>query len=188
MSRIPLATTDQMSPEIAGLVAAVEEQTGDSTALRALAHRPDILGPFAQFYWNLQTTGQLDRKLIELFRLSIAQINQCRNCLAGRYQDSIDEGLTEEMVAALPDAENSPLFTEREKAAISYAQKMATDHYSVGDADFARLYEHFSVEEVVELCVDVAQFIGVGRMFAVIDAMNVACEIPGAQKVAAATS
>ena len=186
MSRIPLARPDQMTPEIAELIAGVEEQTGDSSALRALAHRPDILGPFAQFYWSLQTTGQLDRKLIELIRLSIAQINQCANCLAGRYQDSIEEGLTEELVAGLPDAENSPLLSDREKAAVVYAQKMATDHYSVGDADFARLYEHFTVEEVVEICVDVAQFIGVGRMFSVIDALNTPCEIPGARERASA--
>jgi uncharacterized peroxidase-related enzyme len=186
MSRIPLATPEQMTPEIAALVAQVEEQTGDSSALRALAHRPDILGSFAQFYWALQTTGQLDRKLVELFRLAIAQINQCANCLAGRYQDSIDQGLTEEMIAALPGAESSDLFTDREKAAIVFAQKMAFDHYSVGDADFARLYEHFTVEEVVELNVCVAQFIGIGRMFSVIDAMNTACAVPGAQVPATA--
>jgi alkylhydroperoxidase family enzyme len=72
------------------------------------------------------------------------------------------------------------VFTEREKAAIAFAQKMARDHFSVGDEDFARLYKHFSEKEVVELGFDVAQFIGIGRLFAVIDATNTVCAIPRA--------
>ena len=100
MSRIRLLELSDMDPEMAGIVRTVEEMTGDSTAMRAVAHRPDIVKAFGPFYWTLQMEGLLDRKLIELVRLSIAQINQCRNCLGSRYQDSIDQGLTEEMVAA----------------------------------------------------------------------------------------
>lgn len=178
MSRIRLLEMSEMEPQMAETVIKVDEMTGDSTAMRAVAHRPDIVQAFGTFYWTLQMEGLLDRKLVELVRLSVAQINQCKNCLNSRYQDSIDEGLTEELVAALPQAETSGLFTDREKAAISFAQKMASDHYSVGDADFVRLHEHFSEKEIVELGFDVAQFIGIGRLFAVLDATNTVCAIP----------
>lgn len=178
MSRIRLLETSEMSAEMADIVAKVDEMTGDSTAMRAVAHRPDIVQAFAPFYWTLQMEGLLDRKLIELVRLAIAQINQCKNCLGSRYQDSIEQGLTEEMVAALPNVETSSLFTDREKAAITFAQKMAFDHYSVGDADFVRLHKYFSEKEIVELGFDVAQFIGIGRLFAVLDATNTVCAIP----------
>lgn len=178
MSRIPLMELDAMSPEMAAIVTRVGELTGDWTGMRAVAHRPDIIEAFAGFYGKLQFEGQLDRKLVELVRLSIAQINRCANCLGSRYQDSIEQGLTEEMVGALPSAETSPLFTEREKAAIAFGQKMAFDHYSVGDEDFARLYRSFSVEEVVELGFDVAMFVGIGRLFAVFDATNTHCTVP----------
>lgn len=178
MARIRLLEISEMEPAMADIVRNVEEMTGDTTAMRAVAHRPDILQSFGAFYWTLQMEGLLDRKLIELVRLAIAQINQCKNCLSSRYQDSIAEGMTEEMVAALPKAGTSPLFTDREKAAITFAQKMAADHYSVGDEDFARLHRYFSEKEIVELCFDVAQFIGIGRMFAVLDATNTVCEIP----------
>ena len=178
MSRIRLLELSAMEPEMAEIVTRVDEMTGDSTAMRAVAHRPDIVKAFGPFYWTLQMEGLLDRKLIELVRLGIAQINQCKNCLGSRYQDSIDQGLTEEMVAALPNAENSPLFTDREKAAIVFGQKMARDHYSVGDEDFVRLHKYFSEKEIVELGFDVAQFIGIGRLFAVLDATNTVCAIP----------
>lgn len=178
MSRIRLLELSEMTPAMAEFVTNVEKMTGDSTAMRAVAHRPDIVDAFAPFYWKLQMEGLLDRKLIELVRLAIAQINQCMNCLGSRYQDSIDQGLTEEMVAALPNVERSLLFTDREKAAIVFAQKMASNHFSVGDEDFARLHKHFSEQEIVELGFDVAQFIGIGRLFAVIDATNTVCAIP----------
>lgn len=178
MARIPLLELSEMTPEMAEIVTQVGAMTGDLTGMRSVAHRPDIIQAFAPYYWKLQTEGLLDRKLIELVRLAIAQINKCANCLGSRYQDSIDQGLTEELVAALPSAEESPLFTEREKAAIAFGQKMAFDHYSVGDDDFARLYRSFSVPEVVELGFDVAMFIGLGRLFAVIDATNVHCAVP----------
>lgn len=178
MSRIRLLELSEMQPQMAGIVDKVTEMTGDSTAMRAVAHRPDIVEAFGQFYWTLQMEGLLDRKLVELVRLAVAQINQCKNCLNSRYQDSIDEGLTEELVAALPNVETSPLFTDREKAAIVFAQKMASDHYSVGDEDFIRLHQYFSEKEIVELGFDVAQFIGIGRLFAVLDATNTVCAIP----------
>jgi uncharacterized peroxidase-related enzyme len=180
MSRIRLLELSEMTPEMAQVVTQVQEMTGDSTAMRAVAHRPDIIKAFAPFYWTLQMEGLLDRKLIELVRLAIAQINQCMNCLGSRYQDSIQQGLTEEMVAALPNVERSLLFTDREKAAIVFAQKMASNHFSVGDEDFARLHKHFSEKEIVELGFDVAQFIGIGRLFAVLDATNTVCAIPRA--------
>lgn len=185
MTRIRLADKQEMPPDIAEMCEQVAQLTGDATALRALAHRPDILRPFASFYWQLQTEGRLSRKMVELIRLSVAQINQCKSCLGGRYQDAYDQGLTEAMVEALPEAESSELFTEAEKAAIAYAQKMATNHFDIGDTDFARLYRHFSEEEVVEICMDVAQFIGVGRMFAVIDATNTTCAVSPEQVRAA---
>ncbi|MFV0277484.1 MAG: carboxymuconolactone decarboxylase family protein [Parahaliea sp.] len=178
MSRIRLLELSEMDPQMAQIVTNMEKMVGDGTAMRAVAHRPDIVEAFSTFYSKLQMEGLLSRKLVELVRLSIAQINQCANCLQSRYQDSIDEGLTEELVAALPRAESSALFSEREKAAIAFAQKMATNHFDVGDGDFVRLHESFSEKEIVELCFDVAQFIGIGRIFAVLDATNTVCAIP----------
>jgi AhpD family alkylhydroperoxidase len=178
MSRIRLLELAEMTPEMAEIVTGVGQMTGDYTGMRAVAHRPDIIQAFAPFYWKLQMEGLLDRKLIELVRLGIAQLNRCKNCLGSRYQDSIQQGLTEEMVAALPQVETSPLFTDREKAAIVFGQRMAFDHHSVGDEDFVRLHKHFSEQEIVELGFDVALFVGIGRLFAVLDATNTVCAIP----------
>jgi alkylhydroperoxidase family enzyme len=92
-------------------------------------------------------------------------------------QDSVDQGLTEEHVRRLPMVEYSDMFTEAEKAAIVFCQKVARDHSSVGDEDYARLHKYFSEKEIVEICMLVAQFVGVGRMLATIDAWEPVCEI-----------
>lgn len=178
MTRIRLLDKDDLEPDIAEDCRLFEEMTGDSSGWRALAHRPDLLRLLKGFYTPLQFNGLLSRKLVELVRLGIAQINECQNCLLTRYPDSIADGLTEELINALPNASRSPLFSEREKAAIEFGQKMAANHFTIGDDDYIRLHQHFSEEEVVELVLDVAMFVGLGRVFATIDARNSHCVIP----------
>ncbi len=104
----------------------MEEITGDSTAMLVLARRPEMIKAYSEFYWPLQTPGLHNRKLVELVRLAVAQINLCPNCLAARYEDSFDDGLTEKLISQLPEAEQKTEFSEREKSAIVFAQRMAT--------------------------------------------------------------
>ncbi len=70
-------------------------------------------------------------------------------------------------IAALDDAESN-LFSARERAALTFADLMATDHHKVGDAVFAELRRHFSDAEIVELGVSTALFVGLGRFNAVV--------------------
>ncbi len=70
-------------------------------------------------------------------------------------------------IAALDDAESN-LFSARERAALTFADLMATDHHKVDDAVFAELRRHFSEAEIVELGVSTALFVGLGRFNAVV--------------------
>ena len=47
----------------------------------------------------------------------------------------MQQGMTEEMVASLADLETADI-TDREKLAVRFAQRMATDHNSMGDDFF----------------------------------------------------
>ena len=67
-----------------------------------------------------------------------------------RYASGRREGITEELVAAIPDYENGP-FSEREKVAFRYADRMYFDHHKVDDALFAEVRAHFSPDETLEL-------------------------------------
>jgi len=80
-----------------------------------------------------------------------------------RYAGARQAGLTEDKIAALDDLDSN-LFSARERAALRFAELMASDHHKVDDAVFAELRRHFSEAQIVELGVWTATFTGFGRL------------------------
>lgn len=68
-----------------------------------------------------------------------------------RHAVGVEAGVPEAMLAALDDYPTSPLFTERERAALELCERMTRDDLEVSDACFARLREHFSEPEVLDV-------------------------------------
>jgi alkylhydroperoxidase family enzyme len=66
------------------------------------------------------------------------------------------EGEGEAKVAALPGWRDSPLFTEPERAALDYAERMTITGQKVDEALFARLKQHFTEAQIVELTAAIA--------------------------------
>jgi alkylhydroperoxidase family enzyme len=60
------------------------------------------------------------------------------------------DGISGEDLAALGAWAGHPAFTQREQAALAYAEAMTTSN-SVARELFARVQEHFSDDEIVEL-------------------------------------
>ena len=87
--------------------------------------------------------------------------------MKARYAGARHAGATEEKIAAIDD-ETSTLISPRERVAIRYADKLATDHRNVDDALWAELRRHFSEAEIIELTVHVTLYIGLGRFNEVI--------------------
>jgi alkylhydroperoxidase family enzyme len=98
--------------------------------------------------------------------------------------------LTDEMVDAVPQFRDSPLFTPAEKAAMRLADAMAGDHKRAPfDEIFAELRKHYSEEQIVELGWRTSVFIGYGRLvYALgVDAIGASCRIPPHASAAGAT-
>ena len=83
----------------------------------------------------------------------------------------MQQGMTEEMVASLVDFERADI-TEREKMAIRFAERMATDHHSIDDGFFEQLRAEFTDPEIFELGMITGQFIGYGRLISILDLEN----------------
>ena len=66
------------------------------------------------------------------------------------------EGASEEKIAQVAQAATSALFSERERAALEYAEAMTVTGRKVDDALFARVRAHFSEAQLVELTAAVA--------------------------------
>ncbi len=69
-----------------------------------------------------------------------------------------------------------PDYSDAERVAIEYAEKFAIDHKSLDDSFFARMREHYSDEEIVEIAVCVGNWLMMGRITMVMD-VEVSCPI-----------
>jgi alkylhydroperoxidase family enzyme len=137
--------------------------------LTPTAHAPELMGALHHFADVLGEKGTIPARLVEMLRLRIAFHNQCRSCMAMRYQSGIDGGITEGDVCSLEQPEEAPGLTDAEKAALAYADISATNHFAIDEEIFARLRRYFSEAEVIELGLHIAYFIGFGRMVAAWD-------------------
>jgi AhpD family alkylhydroperoxidase len=116
-------------------------------------------------YWNkLLYHGVLPHKLKEMCRIKISVAHQCGYCSTVRSHVARTEGLTEDLVAELFDYESSDHFSEREKAALRYADAFKKGEQAIDtDETFAELHKHFSDEEIIELGLFCAETDGVGK-------------------------
>ena len=68
-----------------------------------------------------------------------------------RHAVGVTVGIPKSKLAALGDWDASPEFSARERAALEFATAIVRDDQEVSDACWARVREHFSEPEVVEL-------------------------------------
>jgi AhpD family alkylhydroperoxidase len=132
--------------------------------LRIYAHRPELAVAYARFMTSLRASSQLPPRLLELVRLRVAFHNQCRSCMAIRYDAAVEDGVDEGLVCQLEAPEEAEDLTAAERAALHFADQLATDHHAIDDETFSRLAEHFDEAEIVELGMHVATFVGYGRL------------------------
>ena len=104
----------------------------------------------------------------ELARLRVAQLNGCSACADFRAPSVRQEAISEELYESVSRFRSDERFTAREKLAIDYAERFATDHGSVDDAFFASLRAAFSDAEIVDLTLCLGAFVGLGRFLAVL--------------------
>jgi alkylhydroperoxidase family enzyme len=65
-------------------------------------------------------------------------------------------GLSDEKIRALPDYANSDLYTEAERVALEYADRMTITGSDVTDKFFSRLREFYDDDRIVELTAIIA--------------------------------
>jgi alkylhydroperoxidase family enzyme len=130
-----------------------------------LAHRPEVAAGLAGAMDALRR-GTVGQRTCELIRLRIAFHNQCRSCMAVRYPESIDDGLTEDLVCSLERPEESDDLTDAERAALRYADLFATDHLRIDDAVYDDLRRFYTEDQLVEIGLLCAISVGVGRLAA----------------------
>lgn len=93
----------------------------------------------------------LEPELRSLVQVRVSQINWCAFCVDLNSALALERHSTPEKLTALADHEASPLFSERERAALAYAEAVTDPARRTDDALFSRLQRHFTEQEIVEL-------------------------------------
>jgi AhpD family alkylhydroperoxidase len=166
VSRISKLAPDEWDPRLRAAIQPDQLSDLEQGLTRFFAHCPEQALGLMQFGGALKRHRSLPDRLVELVRLRIAFFNQCRSCMAIRYSDAVADGVTEDLVCSLERPQEAANLTPSEKVAIRYGELMATDHLSINDAIFAELRQHFSEEQIVELGMTCAFFVGFGRLAA----------------------
>ncbi|MCV7089732.1 carboxymuconolactone decarboxylase family protein [Mycobacterium interjectum] len=104
----------------------------------------------------------------ELARMRIAQINDCVACSDFRAQSVLDAGVAPDLYDNVAAYASYPGYTPRQRLAIEFAERFANNHASMDDGFFERLRAVFSDEEVLDLTLCAAVFLGLGRSLAVL--------------------
>jgi AhpD family alkylhydroperoxidase len=93
----------------------------------------------------------LDPALRSLVTVRVSQINWCRFCVDINSATLARRSGSQAKVEALEGWRDSPLFDEREKAALEYAEAMTDSSRGVTDAIAERLRRFFDEDAIVEL-------------------------------------
>jgi len=107
----------------------------------------------------------LELPLIELVKIRVSQINGCAYCLDMHTKDARAEGETEQRIYTLPAWRETPFFTEREQAALAWAEAVTlVSETHVPDDVYEQARAHFSDEELVNLTMVVVTINGWNRL------------------------
>jgi alkylhydroperoxidase family enzyme len=104
----------------------------------------------------------------EAARWTIAQINDCAVCRDTRARAGAAAGADEPFYAAVTDWRRSDALSERERLAAEFAERFAVDHLAMDNALWDRLHAAFAEDELADLVMCCATFLGLGRALAVV--------------------
>src|ERR1041384_7018714 len=96
--------------------------------------------------------SSIERHLLHLISYRVSQINGCAYCLDMHSKDLRAEGETEQRLYMLDAWRESPVFTDRERAAFAWAEAVTNLHEGrVSDEVYAEAIAEFTETELVDL-------------------------------------
>lgn len=101
-------------------------------------------------------SSPLDGELRSLVTVRVSQINHCAFCVDINGATLQKRGASEAKILALRSWQRSDLFSDRERAALTYCEAMTYSDRKVTNEIFADLRRHFDDDAIVELTAMIA--------------------------------
>lgn len=119
---------------------------------RLWGRTPKVFGAVALLYGALdRRSSPLEPVLRSLVTVRVSQINWCGFCVDINSSTALKRGGSLDKLAELDRFEQSALFSEREKAALSYAEAVTYSDRRPAAEHIERLRRHFSDDAIIEL-------------------------------------
>jgi alkylhydroperoxidase family enzyme len=129
--------------------------------------RADMAVGMGQLSEAVYGNSRLPVREREAARWTIALINDCAVCRDTRAKAGPDAGIDEGFYAEVENARTSTVLTERERLAAEFARRFALDHHGMDDGFWSTLRAAFADDELADLTICCATFLGLGRALAV---------------------
>jgi len=117
---------------------------------------PDTLKALMALEAQVQGSG-LEQSLIELVKTRASQINGCAFCINMHTEDARKNGETEQRLYLLNAWRESPVYTDRERAALAWTEAVTLISETHAPDDlYEEVRKHFSEAETVNLTMLIA--------------------------------
>lgn len=125
---------------------------------------PDAIKGMLELEKYVANSG-LERSLYELVKTRASQINKCAYCLDMHTKDARAAGETEQRLYALSAWEETPFFTERERAALEWTEKVTLiAEQPISDELYEKMLQHFSEKDLISLTMAIVAINGWNRL------------------------
>jgi len=119
---------------------------------RLWGRSPKVFVALASLYGALdRRSSPIEPALRSLVTVRVSQINWCAFCVDINSATLLRRGVDQSKLTALPEFETSALFTEREKAALAYAEAITHSDRRAAPKHFMRLRRYFDDDAIIEL-------------------------------------
>ena len=127
---------------------------------KIVKHRLDVWEE-EPLYWELVSAidkrlyqSTLPKGLIEIIKIRVSQINKCAYCIDYHTQEALRHGETPRRIFALSAWQESPLFSEIERAVLEVAEEMTfIFQHGVSDQAYSKLLLLFTKKEIADIMV-----------------------------------
>ena len=128
------------------------------------AAAPELLEAMRDFERRVKSSG-LEMSLIELVKIRASQLNGCAFCLHMHTRDARAAGESEERLYLLDAWRESPLYSERERAALAWTEALTLlAETRAPDDTYAALAAQFGEAERVKLTMAIVAINGWNRL------------------------
>lgn len=174
ISRFPLPSLEDMPEDVREVIHDVQSRTGFiPNVFLAMAHRPDEFRAFVAYHDALMgRDGGLTKAEREMVVVATSATNDCQYCVVAHgaiLRIRAKHPLVADQVAINYRKAD---ITDRQRAMLDFAVKVARDSRSIGEEDFKRLHQRgFSDEDIWDIAA-ISAFFGMSNRMANVMSMR----------------